>query len=61
MPKFLRAKTDGKIEYEYRPRGDQQCGNCAMFVAPDKCTDVAGFIVKHGWCKIWTPKGGKRG
>jgi hypothetical protein len=27
-----------------------------MFRAPDRCTDVAGFIVRHGWCKIFAAK-----
>jgi hypothetical protein len=22
-----------------------------MFRPPDRCTDVAGYIVSHGWCK----------
>jgi hypothetical protein len=54
MPK--KAKTDPKIDYQYRPHGDERCGVCAMFRAPDRCTDVAGFIVRHGWCKIFAAK-----
>jgi len=48
-----KAKTDPQIEYQYRPHGDQYCGRCVMFRPPDSCTHVAGFIVRHGWCKIF--------
>jgi hypothetical protein len=54
MPK--KAKTDPKIAYQYRPNGDERCGNCTMFRAPNSCTDVAGTIVRQGWCKIWSAR-----
>ena len=54
MPK--KAKTDPAISYQYTPHGDERCGNCTMFRAPNSCTDVAGVIVRHGWCKIWAAK-----
>jgi len=51
-----KAKTDPAIEYQYKPHGDERCGNCTMFRPPASCTDVAGQIVRHGWCKIWAKK-----
>ena len=56
MTMTKKAKTDPQIEYQYRPHGDERCGLCSMFRVPDRCTDVAGFIVRHGWCKIFAAK-----
>jgi len=51
-----KPKTDPNIKYQYRPHGEQRCGNCTMFRPPNGCTDVAGYIVSHGWCKIYWAK-----
>jgi len=51
-----KAKTDRAILYQYRPHGEERCGNCVMFRPPNACTDVAGTIVRNGWCKIWAAK-----
>jgi len=51
-----KAKSDPQIQYQYTPHGEEHCGACVMFRPPDKCTDVAGFIVRHGWCKIFAAR-----
>lgn len=48
-----KAKDDPAIKYQYRPHGDERCGVCVMFRPPSSCTDVAGKIVRQGWCKIF--------
>jgi len=51
-----KAKTDPAIAYQYHPHGHERCGLCTMFRPPHGCTDVAGQIVRNGWCKIWAAK-----
>lgn len=55
MP-IKKAKNDPKIKYQYTPHDKERCGECVMFRAPDECTDVAGKIVRNGWCKIFARK-----
>jgi len=56
VDKAKKAKTDPEIRYQWRPHGNQWCGRCAMFRAPDVCTAVAGKIARHGWCRIFSAK-----
>jgi High potential iron-sulfur protein len=57
MPeKLKKSKRDFKIQYQNHPHGQQRCGTCVMFRPPDTCTDVAGTILRNGWCKIWAAK-----
>jgi len=44
--------------YQATPKGDQNCGNCLLFQAPDACQVVDGTISPTGWCKFWAKKAG---
>jgi len=44
--------------YQVSPKGDQTCGNCLLFQAPDSCQVVDGTISPTGWCKFWAKKAG---
>ena len=34
---------------------NQNCGNCAQFLAPNACKIVEGEIAPTGWCVSWGP------
>jgi hypothetical protein len=36
--------------------GAHNCGNCALFLPPSSCEQVAGSISENGNCKVWLPK-----
>ncbi len=43
--------------YQEQPKGDQQCANCANFIAESKtCKVVEGPISPNGWCIYWFKK-----
>jgi hypothetical protein len=42
--------------YQNSPKGNQNCGNCKLFVPPSSCTLVEGSISPKGWCKFWVGK-----
>lgn len=46
------------VTYQDSPKGENKCGNCNLFVAPDQCKTVDGTVSENGWCKIWTKKVG---
>jgi hypothetical protein len=48
-----KMKTQAEVEYQPTPKGKQNCENCDLFIAPDKCKSVEGTVVAQGWCKIW--------
>src|ERR1039457_3627979 len=41
------------VNYQDAPKGDRQCSNCSLFVAPNACKNVAGDISPNGWCVLW--------
>jgi hypothetical protein len=41
------------VQYQDTPKGDRQCSNCSLFVAPSSCKNVAGVISPNGWCMLW--------
>jgi hypothetical protein len=41
------------VNYQDTPKGDRQCSNCSLFVAPNACKNVAGDISPKGWCVLW--------
>jgi hypothetical protein len=44
------------VGYSEVVRGSHNCGNCALFLAPSSCEQVAGLISENGNCKVWLPK-----
>lgn len=50
-------KADPKmVQYQQKPKGDQECDKCLHFVPPDSCKMVAGKINPKGWCILFAPK-----
>jgi hypothetical protein len=43
--------------YQDTPKGEQNCANCSLFVAPTACGVVEGTISSSGWCKLYQKKG----
>ena len=48
------SQADAK--YQGTPKGDQHCGDCVNFQAPNACKFVQGDISPSGWCQLFTPK-----
>jgi hypothetical protein len=44
------------VGYGEAVRVGHNCGNCALFVPPSSCQQVAGLISENGNCKVWAPK-----
>lgn len=56
-----RATSQSKIaqnlvQYQDKPKGDQECDKCLQFEAPNSCKVVAGKIDPKGWCAAFAPK-----
>ncbi len=50
-------KADPKmVQYQQKPKGDQECDKCLHFIPPDSCKLVAGKISPKGWCMLFAPK-----
>ena len=43
--------------YQDKPHGNDHCGACANFVAPNTCRFVQGAVNPSGWCQLFAPKG----
>ena len=61
--KALAAKsTKAAMQYQDKPKGDQKCSNCALFVpgktatASGTCQVVEGSISPQGWCTAYVKK-----
>ena len=48
--------SQAQAQYQAKPKGDQMCGNCANFIAPDSCKLVDGKVSANGWCTLWARK-----
>ncbi|HEV8441729.1 MAG TPA: high-potential iron-sulfur protein [Methylomirabilota bacterium] len=44
------------VEYQEKPKGNQECDNCLQFQPPNACKLVDGKINPKGWCKLYAPK-----
>ena len=44
------------VQYEDKPKGEQQCDRCVQFLPPDPCKLVAGQISPQGWCALFLAK-----
>jgi hypothetical protein len=62
LPRLSEAQNDKlskmQAQYQDQPEGDQKCGNCMHFIAPDACHIVEGKVSPEGWCKLWAKKQG---
>ncbi|SFK86216.1 High potential iron-sulfur protein [Methylocapsa palsarum] len=45
------------VGYQGSPKGNQNCANCRIFVAPNSCKQVDGVVSPNGWCRIWSKAG----
>jgi len=41
------------VAYQPTPKGDRECSNCKLFVAPDECEKVDGKVSPQGYCVLW--------
>lgn len=41
------------VGYQDKPHDGQQCSECALFVKPNACKNVAGTISPNGWCRLY--------
>ena len=44
------------VQYQGKPKGDQQCDSCVQWEPPDSCKVVVGKISPRGWCALYLPK-----
>jgi len=44
------------VQYQEKPKGNQECDTCLHYVAPDSCKLVEGKINPKGWCALYAPK-----
>jgi hypothetical protein len=44
------------VQYQEKPKGDQECDKCLHWVPPDGCKLVDGKINPKGWCVLYVPK-----
>lgn len=55
------ARAQGKakqslVQYQGKPKGNQQCDNCVQWAPPDSCKVVEGKIDPKGWCALYALK-----
>ena len=56
-PAFSAQKvSQASVQYQDKPKGDQQCSNCVHFEAPNSCKIVEGPVSANGWCAVWSKK-----
>jgi hypothetical protein len=54
-----RAQNKAKqslVQYQEKPKGDQECDKCLQWAPPDSCKVVEGKINPKGWCALYLPK-----
>lgn len=44
------------VQYQQKPKGNQECDQCLHFVAPNQCKVVSGAINPKGWCALFAAK-----
>jgi hypothetical protein len=55
----VRAQNKAKqslVQYQDKPKGDQQCDKCQQWAPPDACKVVEGKVNPKGWCALYAPK-----
>jgi hypothetical protein len=53
---FAQKAPQAAVQYQDKPKGDQQCDNCVHWEPPGSCKVVEGSISPKGWCAIWAKK-----
>jgi len=44
------------VQYQQKPKGNQECDRCLHFEPPDSCKLVAGKINPKGWCALFAQR-----
>ena len=44
------------VQYQVKPKGDQECDKCLYWAPPDACKLVEGKIGPKAWCALYAPK-----
>ena len=44
------------MQYQDKPSGAKECGNCAQFIPDNGCQIVEGTVSPHGFCIAWRQK-----
>ena len=47
----LNRMNKAASDYQNHPNGDERCGRCKYFQAPNSCEVVPRNISPRGWCK----------
>lgn len=51
------AKVPQKVvNYQPKPKGNQSCATCGLFVPQTTCKLVDGTVAPQGWCTLYQPK-----
>ena len=55
----IRAQVKAKqslVQYQEKPKGNQECDTCIQWAPPDSCKVVEGKIDAKGWCALYVLK-----
>jgi hypothetical protein len=44
------------VQYQQKPKGNQECDQCLHFIPPNSCKVVSGVINPKGWCALYAQK-----
>ncbi len=50
---MTRKKTKAGVGFEHPAKGEDRCGECAHFQAPESCERVQGYIQPEDWCRLF--------
>lgn len=51
------AKVPQKVvNYQPKPKGNQSCATCGLFVPQTSCKLVDGTVAPQGWCTLYQPR-----
>lgn len=51
------AKVPQKVvNYQPKPKGNQSCATCGLFVPQTSCKLVDGTVTPQGWCTLYQPR-----
>lgn len=59
LPARVEAQTKiapNLVQYQQKPKGNQECDLCLHFIPPSSCKTVSGPINPKGWCALFALK-----
>jgi hypothetical protein len=48
--------TQKMVQYQQKPKANQECDECLHFEPPSSCKMVEGTINPKGWCSLFAVK-----